>query len=110
MLAVTRQRRSGAVGERAIVLDQPFQRFPGQVQAVEIGIAALQRGDDAQGLGVVIEAAESGEASVERALAGMPERRMAEIVGERQRLGEVFVERAAAARGRARLGPLQAYG
>ncbi len=55
-------------------------------------IAALQRGDDAKRLGVVIEAAECGEAGVERALAGMAERRMTEIVGKRQRLGEILVE------------------
>jgi hypothetical protein len=40
----------------------------------------------------VIEAAEAAERFVERALAGMPERRMAEVVCQRQRLGEVFVE------------------
>ncbi len=34
----------------------------------------------------------AGEAAIERALAGMAERRMAEIVGERQRLGQVLVE------------------
>ena len=55
-------------------------------------------------LGVVIEAAEGGEAGVERALAGMAERRMAEIVGQRQRLGEVFVEARAAGRARGRPG------
>ena len=92
MIAIAAERRTAAIGERAVVLDQALQRFPGQIQAVEIRIAALQRGDDAQGLGIVIEAAERGEAGIERALAGMAERRMAEIVGERQRLGEVFVE------------------
>ena len=40
----------------------------------------------------MIEAAERTEAIIERALAGMTERRMAEIVGERQRLGKIFVE------------------
>jgi hypothetical protein len=40
----------------------------------------------------VIEAAERVEAFVERPLAGMAERRMAEIVGERQRLGQILVE------------------
>jgi hypothetical protein len=33
--------------QRTIVLDQPFERFPGQVQPVEIGVALLQLGDDA---------------------------------------------------------------
>ena len=33
-----------------------------------------------------------GHAGVERVLAGMPERRVAEIVAERDRFGEVVVE------------------
>ena len=92
VLAVAAERPAVAVGQRAIVLDQAFERFPGQVQAVEAGIAALERGHDAQRLRIMIEAAESREAVVERALAGMAERRMAEIVRERQRFGEIFVE------------------
>jgi hypothetical protein len=40
----------------------------------------------------VVEAAVRGEAAVERALAGVPERRMAEVVGERRGLGQVLVE------------------
>ncbi len=100
VLAIAAERRAVAVGQRTVVLDQAFERFPGQVQPVEARIAALERGDDAQGLRIVIEAAERQEAGVERALAGMAERRVAEIVGERQRLGEIFVD--AQASGRAR--------
>ena len=48
--------------------------------------------DDAQALRVVIEAAEASHRLIERALAGMAERRMAEVVGERDRLGEILVE------------------
>ena len=110
VLAITVERRAGRIGQRPVVLDQALERLPGQVQAVEIRIAALQRGDDAQGLGVVIEAAERGEAGVERALAGMAERRMAEIVRQRQRLGEILVEPKPAGE---RSGPpasLRAYG
>ena len=40
----------------------------------------------------MIEAAEAAQALAERPLAGVSERRMAEIVGERQRFGEVLVE------------------
>ena len=40
----------------------------------------------------MIEAAEGGEALVERALAGMSKRRMTEVMGESQRLGQVLVE------------------
>ena len=90
--AIAAERRAVPVGERAVVLDQAFERFPGQVEAVEGRVAALQRRHHPQGLGVVIEAAEGAQAIVERALAGMAERRMTEVVGQRQRLGEVLVE------------------
>lgn len=46
---------------------------PGQVQPVEFRIAVLERSDDAERLGVVVEAAERLEASVQRPLAGMAE-------------------------------------
>ena len=92
VLAVAGQRLARAVGERAVVLDQPLQRLPGEIEPVEGRIAALQRGHHAQRLRIVIEAAERREAFVERALAGMAERRMAEIVGQRQRLGQILVE------------------
>ena len=68
------------------------------------------RGDDAQGLGVVVEAAEIGQARVERALAGMPERRVAEVVGERQRLGQVLVEAERAGERAGDLGHFQRVG
>ncbi len=74
------------------MLDEALERLPGQIEAVEAGIAALQIGDDAQRLGIVVEAAELLDAGVEGALAGMAERRMAEIVRQRQAFGEVLVE------------------
>ena len=40
----------------------------------------------------MVEAAEAGQAVVERPLAGMAEWRMAEVVHQRQRLGEVLVQ------------------
>ncbi len=52
----------------------------------------LQRGDDAQGLGVVVEAAMGLQAGIERALAGMAERRMAEVMRQRQGFREILVE------------------
>ena len=92
------------------MLDQAFQRLPGEVQPVEGRIAPLERGDDAQRLRVVVEAAAVLEAAVERALAGMAERRMAEIVRERQRLGEVLVEPERARERAGDLGDLQGMG
>ena len=91
-------------------LTRPFQRFPGQVEAVEGGIAALQVGDDAQRLGVVVEAAEAAQGLVERPLAGMAERRMAEIVRQRQRLGQVLVEAERAGERAGDLGDFQRMG
>ena len=60
-----------------------------------------------QRLGVVVEAAEAGEAVVERALAGMAERRMAEVVAERAGLGQVLVEPERAGERAGDLGDLQ---
>ena len=57
--AIARGRRAGGVEERAVVLDEPLQRLPGQIEAVEVGVAPLEPGDDAQRLGVVVEAAEA---------------------------------------------------
>ncbi len=74
------------------MLDEAFERFPGEVEAVEAGIAALQARDHRQGLGIVIETALRGEARIERALAGMAERRMAEIMGQRAGFREILVE------------------
>ena len=82
-------------------LTRPSSVSQVEIEPVEGGIAALQLGDDAQRLRVVIEAAEAAKRLVERALAGMAERRMAEIVRQRQRLGEVLVEPSARASERA---------
>ena len=74
------------------MLDQTRERRLGEVEAVEGGVAALEFGHDAQSVGVVVEAAVPGHAGRERVLAGVPKRRMAEIVAERDRFGEVVVE------------------
>ena len=74
------------------MLDDPLERFPGQVEAVEIRIAMLQQGHDPQRLRVVVEAAIRHRGSIQRPLAGMAERRMAEIMRQRQRLRQVLVE------------------
>ena len=85
-------RPAGRVDQRAVVLGEAFERLPGEVEAVEAGIAALEPGDDGEGLRVVIEPAFGGEAGIECALSGMAEWRMAEVVRERQRLGQVLIE------------------
>ena len=60
-----------------------------------------------QGLGVVVEAAERREAMVERALAGVAERRVAKVVTERRRFGQVLVEAERAAERAGDLGDFQ---
>ena len=82
----------GRAAQRAVVLGQALQRLPGQVQPVPAGVAALQQRHHAQALGVVVETAERLHRQVQRILAGMAERRMAEIVCQRQRLGQVLVQ------------------
>ncbi len=79
------------------MLDGAFERLPGEVEPVELGIAMLEPGEDAQGLVVVIEAAEGKHDLFQRVLAGMAERGVAEIVRQRQRLGEILVEAEGAA-------------
>src|ERR1700693_4454465 len=83
-----------AVGIRqgTIMLDQAFERFPGQIEAIETRIAALQAGDHRERLGIMVEAAMGSEALVERTLAGMAERRMAEVMGQRTGFRQVLVE------------------
>src|SRR4051812_3352766 len=91
-LAVAPGRRTGAVGEWAVVLDQAFERLPGEVQSIESRITALDRSDNTQRLRVVVEAADRLQAAVERSFSGVAERRVPKIMGERRGLGEVLVE------------------
>ena len=68
------------------MLDDALERFPGQVEPVETGITMLKQCHDAQGLRVVIESAMGLQAAIEGALAGVAERRMAQVMRQRQRL------------------------
>ena len=69
------------------VMRDAVAHLPGQVEARPI---VLEHVDDPQALLVVVEAA--GDQLVEHALARVPERRMAEIVAERDGFGQLFVE------------------
>src|SRR5262245_22814738 len=82
-----------AVGQRkrTVVLDEAFERLPREVQPVEGRIAPLERGHHPQRLRVVIEAAAGRKAAIESALSGRTERRVAEIMGERERLRQILV-------------------
>ena len=61
--------------------------FPREVQALPI---VFEHIDDAQALFVVVEPA--GHERAENALAGVAERRVAEVVPERDRFGQLFVQ------------------
>ena len=84
--------RPSAASQRPIVLYQAVERLPAQIEAVEFGVVPFQFGDEPQGVAVVVEAAEAVQARIERVLAGMPEGRVAEIMAERDRFGQVLVE------------------
>src|SRR6185369_6166632 len=84
--------RAIAVRQRAVMLDEAFERLPSQVQPVEGGITALQGGHDPERLRIVVEPSGGLEAAIERALAGMSERWVPEVVRQRKRFGQILVE------------------
>ena len=80
------------IEKRAIMLDQPLEGFPSEIEAIVIRIATLEPGDDPQSLGVVVETAECRHARFQHILAGMAEGRMAEVVRQGQRLRQILIE------------------
>ena len=75
------------------VLDDAFANFERQVQAGKFGIAQLHIFHGAQRLQVVVEElAVAPHQEVERALAGMSEGRMADVVNQRQRLDQIDIQ------------------
>ncbi len=62
-----------------------------EVEAVEGAVALLELVDHAQRLQVVLEAAVRLHALVQRVLPGVPERRVAEVVRQRDRLDQILV-------------------
>jgi hypothetical protein len=76
------------------VLEDALPGLVHEVEAVEVGVALFEQIDGAQGLQVVLEAAEVLHAGVERLLAGVAEGRVPQIVGEGHGFGEILVEAA----------------
>ena len=79
------------IGQRA-VFEDPFARFKSQVQPVVIWVAVFQLIDHAQALQVVLKAAEIGHAFVQRVLACVAERRVPEVVRQRNGFHQVFMQ------------------
>ena len=96
----------GRLGRPAGVADDPVADRHRQVQALPV---ALERVDDPQRVLVVQERGPEPlrQAAVERVLADVAERRMAEIVAEPDRLDEILVERQRARDGRETLRDLE---
>jgi hypothetical protein len=92
------------------MLDEPLERLPGQIQSIEGGVGPFECSHHPQRLCVVIEAARGGKAPIERALTGMTEGRMAEIVRERQRLGQILIEAERTGERASDLGDLEGVG
>jgi len=74
-----------------VVLDNAFTHLIRQVEPRKIGIAPFQFGDDAIGLLLVVVAAVISHQLVQGPFAPVAERRMAQVVAQADRLGQVFV-------------------
>ena len=85
----------GGIGDVVFrfVLDDAFAQLPGQIQAREIRVSLFELGDDAQRLPVVIEPAVRLHHAGQRRLAGMPEGRVTEVMGQADRFDQVLVGR-----------------
>ncbi len=92
LVDVTADRAVLGVDQRAVVLEDALEGLPAEVQAVVLGVAVLEARHDAQRLQVVVKAAPERHLFVQNTLAGVPERGVAEIVSEGDRLRQVFVE------------------
>ena len=87
--------RALRVGARPGVLGAGVERGPGQVEpdraAVAVDGLGLQPGQQPQRLGVALEAAAALAELGQHPLAVVAERRVAQVVGQRRRLGDVGV-------------------
>ncbi len=83
---------SGGTAFEGGMFDDAFTDLITEIQAAEAGIADFHPIDRAEALGVVVKAAVGSHQSVEHTLTGMAERRMTEVVGEGDGLGEVAIE------------------
>src|SRR5262245_19759508 len=84
--------RLGLDRERSVVLGQALERLEAQIEAVETCVLALEPRHHLEALGIVIETAVGRHGRGERALAGVTEGGMPEVVRQGERFGEVLVE------------------
>src|SRR3546814_10096167 len=94
----------------AIMLGQPLQRLPRQVEPVEARIGAFDPRQRAQRVAIMVKAAMRLHRALERILPRMAKGWMADIVRETQRLGQILVEPERAGDAAADLRDLDAVG
>ena len=91
---IGREFRVPGCGVVTRVLDDAFADTEREVEAAMRGVALLEVLDDAQSVDVVVEAQSMTlQGAIESAFAGVAEGRMADVVDQRERFSEVFVER-----------------
>ena len=101
-LGFQRRAQSGQVGvqlgalaesEIAGMFDDAFADFEAQIQSGKTGVALFEAFDNSQRVQVVVEAfAEPLHFAVQRLLSGVGERRVPDIVSQRQGFGEILVQ------------------
>ena len=94
---VARQSVRHGLKNGAIMLCDPFKALPCQVQPVPLCIMALKRCHNADRLRIVIKPAKRLHQSVKRVLASMAKGRVAQVMRQRDCLGEFRIESKCAA-------------
>ena len=74
------------------MLYHALERFPGQVQAVEVGIAVFKAGQHTERLFIVVKPPKFLHRPAKRFFPGMTERGVAKVMREGNRLGEVVIQ------------------
>ncbi len=98
-------------GVVARVLDDALANAEREVESAMRGVTLFEVLDDAQRMDVVVEAAAvTAETAVERALAGVSEGRMADVVNQSERLREIFIQAKRGCRGARDLRDLHGVG
>lgn len=74
------------------MFDEAFAAFPGEIEAGEGGVFLFEFFDDAEALLIVLETAVIFHEPVENHFAFVTERGVAEVMGESDGFGEIFVQ------------------
>ena len=64
VVAIAANRPAARIGQRPVVFDDALERFPGEIEPVELRISALDERDHPERLRVMIEAPVRSQASI----------------------------------------------